>query len=149
MIPSSRHPQTAVERSARLAEEFVAGWNAHDAAWVAALHAPEYEGVDIGRPDVYRGREGAARLVGESLETFPDLSFTREESVIEGNLIAFAWTARGTHKGANLMRIPPTGREIRVRGVSILTVGEAGITRALYVWDTAGLLRDIGLLPRL
>ncbi len=149
MIPSSRHPETASERSIRLVEEFVAGWNAHDAAWVAALHAPDFEGVDIGRPEVYRGSEGAARLVGEVLETFPDLVFTREESLVEGNLIAFAWTARGTHKGGNLMRIPPTGREISVRGVSMLTVGDEGITHALYVWDTAGLLRDIGLLPML
>lgn len=44
---------------------------------------------------------------------------------------------------------PPTRREIRVRGVSILTVGDAGITHGLYVWDTAGLLRNIGLLPEL
>lgn len=109
MIPSSLRPEAALERSSRLVEELLAGWNAHDSPQVAALHAEEFEGVDVGRPAPYRGLEGAALL----------------------------------------MRIPPTGRKVSVRGVSMLTVSEAGITHGLYVWDTAGLLRDIGPPPAL
>jgi hypothetical protein len=47
------------------------------------------------------------------------------------------------------MRIPPTGRSIAVRGTSVLTVESGKIIRGLYVWDVAGLLRSIGLLPEL
>ncbi len=132
----------------RLVEEFLAGWNAHDIPRVAALHAEEFEGVDVGRPGSYRGPKGISQLMSDSLEAFPDLCLTRDGVVIEGDRAVLVWTARGTHKG-RLMRIPPTGREICVRGVSVLTVGEAGITHGLYVWDTAGLLRGIGLLPEL
>jgi predicted ester cyclase len=115
---------------------------------VAALHAAEFEGVDVGRPAPYRGLEGAALLMSESLEAFPDLYLVQEGVVIEGEHAILVWTARGTHKG-KLMRIPPTGREICVRGVSALTIKDGEITRGLYIWDTAGLLRNIGLLPEL
>jgi hypothetical protein len=47
------------------------------------------------------------------------------------------------------MHIPPTGRKIAVRGISVLTIENGKITRGLYVWDAAGLLRTIGLLPEL
>ena len=47
------------------------------------------------------------------------------------------------------MNIPPTGRKVAVQGVSILTVEEHRITRGVYEWDVAGLLRAIGLLPDL
>jgi hypothetical protein len=47
------------------------------------------------------------------------------------------------------MNIPPTGRNVEVLGTSVLTVGDGKIARGLYIWDVAGLLRSIGLLPEL
>jgi hypothetical protein len=47
------------------------------------------------------------------------------------------------------MNIPPTGRAIVLHGVSLLTVSSGKITRASYLWDVAGLLRCLGLLPEL
>jgi predicted ester cyclase len=58
------------------------------------------------------------------------------------------WNVRGTHQGT-LMNIPPTGRQISVRGVSLLTIENAKVRRATYIWDVAGLLRAVGLLPEL
>src|SRR5260370_30587125 len=42
---------------------------------------------------------------------FPDLTFTVDDLLADGNKITVRWTARGTHKGA-LMDISPTGKEI-------------------------------------
>jgi hypothetical protein len=47
------------------------------------------------------------------------------------------------------MNIPPTGRPINARGVSMLTVESGKVWRANYIWDVAGMLREIGLLPDL
>jgi predicted ester cyclase len=71
-----------------------------------------------------------------------------EEMVVQGNRVAVVWKARGTHQGT-LMNIPATGRPVAVRGVTLLTVAEGKVSRALYLWDVAGLLRDLGLLPEL
>ena len=82
------------------------------------------------------------------LTAFPDLQFTNEVPIVEGNRAATSWVANGTHLG-RLMNIPPTGRQVRVRGVSLLTIENDQVQRATYIWDVAGLLRDIGLLPEL
>lgn len=47
------------------------------------------------------------------------------------------------------MHIPPTDRTIEVLGTTFLTIAHGKITREMHIWDVAGLLRDIGLLPDL
>ncbi|NWG19150.1 MAG: ester cyclase [Chloroflexi bacterium] len=58
------------------------------------------------------------------------------------------WRAHATHRGP-LLNIPASGRSIQVRGASLLTFRDGQLWRALYIWDVAGLLRAIGLLPEL
>jgi hypothetical protein len=47
------------------------------------------------------------------------------------------------------MNIPPTGHKVQVRGVSIIDVEDGLIVRGQYIWDLAGMLRHMGLLPEL
>jgi hypothetical protein len=55
---------------------------------------------------------------------------------------------RGTHEG-KVMNIPPSERPIELWGTSFFTVNNGQITYSLHIWDVAGLLRSIGLLPEL
>lgn len=132
----------------RFVRDFLEAWNAHDVERIRAFYAPEYEGVDVSQAEPQRGPEGISRAIARYLQAFPDLRFVEEEIVVQDNRAALVWTAYGTH-GGKLMHIPPTGRKIMVRGTSVLTVEDGKITRGLYIWDVAGLLRDIGLLPEL
>ncbi|MBI4493774.1 MAG: ester cyclase [Chloroflexi bacterium] len=132
----------------RLIAELVDAWNAHDVARVAGFHAADYEGVDVGEPGRQLGPQGIGQTMARYLRAFPDLCLTGEATVIEGNRVALGWKARGTHQGP-LMNIPPTGRAVEVRGVTLLTVEGSKVRRGLYVWDVAGLLRALGLLPDL
>jgi steroid delta-isomerase-like uncharacterized protein len=131
----------------RLVAELLEGWNAHDIARVEALHALEYVGTDVGMAVPCRGPEGVQHMAGH-LRAFPDLRLVAEETIVQDGRAVLVWTARGTHLG-EIMRIPPTEREIVVRGVSLFTVKDMKIARGLHVWDVAGLLRNIGLLPEL
>ncbi len=71
-----------------------------------------------------------------------------EEVIIKRNRIVLFWTATGKHLGP-LLNIPPTGKEVAVRGVTMMTVVGGKIKRGLHIWDLAGLLRSIKLLPEL
>jgi steroid delta-isomerase-like uncharacterized protein len=62
--------------------------------------------------------------------------------------MVMAWIARGTQQGT-LMNIPPTGRAVEVQGMTLFTVQDGQIARSQSVWDLAGMLRAIGLLPEL
>jgi len=66
--------------------------------------------------------------------------------VAEGDTVAVEWTLAGTHRG-RLMGIPPTGRVICLTGVSLLRYRGDWVAADTRVWDFAGLLRQIGLLP--
>lgn len=123
-------------------------WNAHDVERLKSFYAPEYEGVDVGQAEPQYGPRGICQTALRLLQAFPDLRFVEEETVVQDDRAVLVWTAHGTHKG-KLMRIPPTEREVVVRGTSLLTVQNGKIVRGLYIWDVAGLLRSLGLLPEL
>lgn len=66
--------------------------------------------------------------------------------VAEGQTVAVEWTLAGTHRG-RLLGIPATGKPICFTGVSLIRF-QAGLAVAdTRIWDVAGLLRQIGLLP--
>ncbi len=136
----------AIER--QLVTDVVAAWNDHNLERLAGFYAPDYEGVDVGQAAPQHGPEEALRSMADYLRAFPDLHFTLESTVMEGNRVALAWTAHGTHQG-KLMHIPPTGHPIEMRGVTLFTVKEDKIAYSLHIWDVAGFLRAVGLLPEL
>ena len=122
--------------------------NSHDVGRAAEFYSPDYKGVDVSQSAPHHGHAGIRQMLTTYLTAFPDLQFTNESTVVEDNRAVLIWIANGTHRG-RLMNIPPSEHKIQVRGVSVLTLENSRITRALYIWDVAGLLRDIGLLPEL
>ncbi|BAL98951.1 MULTISPECIES: ester cyclase [Caldilinea] len=136
------------KRLAQLAAELTAAWNAHDPQAAAALCAQDYEGENVGEAAPHRGPAGMAASVAAYLRAFPDLHFTVDDVVIEGERVVQVWRAHATHCGP-LLNIPASGRSVQVRGASLLTFRDGKLWRALYIWDVAGVLRAIGLLPEL
>lgn len=128
--------------------ELVEAWNSHDVERVAALYSPAYKGTDVAHALPQVGPEGIIQMVQMYLRAFPDLHFMHEETIIQGNRAALVWRARGTHRGT-LMKIPATGRQIDACGTLLLTVENGKVTQGASIWDVAGLLRSIGLLPDL
>lgn len=136
------------EQLARLAAQLTEAWNSHDPQRVAALCARDYEGENVGEATPHRGPAGMAASVAAYLTAFPDLHFIIDDVVIQGERVVQVWQAHATHRGP-LMNIPATNRRIAVRGASLLTFRAGQLYRAVYIWDVAGLLREIGLLPEL
>lgn len=131
-----------------LLDEVLGAWNAHDADRLAGCYAQEYMGVDVADAAPQTGPAGIRQAALRYFAAFPDLSVRVDELVVEGDRVAVVWTARGTHRGV-LMNIPASGRTVEVQGVSVLAVRNQQIVRAFTMWDVAGLLRALGLLPEL
>jgi steroid delta-isomerase-like uncharacterized protein len=136
------------QQLAQLGADLMAAWNSHDLDRVAALHAAGFVGWDIAQPEPQVGIEGIRRCMSGYLQAFPDLHLSADASVIEHDQMVLVWRARGTQRGT-LMNIPPTGRTVEVQGMTLITVQDGRIARSQSVWDVAGLLRAIGLLPEL
>lgn len=132
----------------QLLERLMQLWNSHDTASAAEIYAPNYVGIDVTDHTRVNGPEGVGKQLERFYRAFPDLVFKAEETVFEENRAVMYWTARGTHHGM-LLNIPPTGRRVRVNGVSMLRIESGKIVHATHLWDMAALLRMIGLLPEL
>jgi steroid delta-isomerase-like uncharacterized protein len=79
---------------------------------------------------------------------FPDLRFTIEDEIAEGNKIAVRWTLRATHLGEYQGR-PPTGKTIAVTGISIFQIANGKIQEITVNMDRLGQFQQLGWLPPL
>jgi steroid delta-isomerase-like uncharacterized protein len=143
--------ETSISQTKAITElltELLEAWNAHDSSRVMALYAQTYEGTDVGEANPQRGPEAVRQMVTRYLRAFPDLEFIEQETIVQGQRAVLMWKARGTHRGP-LMNIPATNRLTEIRGVWLLTVKDGKITHETSIWDVAGFLRSIGLLPEL
>lgn len=77
---------------------------------------------------------------------FPDLHFTVEELVAEGDKVVVRWSLRGTQLGDYQGR-PPTGRAVSVTGMSLFRLADGKIQEITVSMDRLGLSRQLGWLP--
>jgi predicted ester cyclase len=80
------------------------------------------------------------------LAGLPDLQVTIEELVAEGDKVAVRRSYAGTHR-EELLGIPPTGKQVRISGISIFRLAEAMIAEHWEQLDRLALMQQLGALP--
>lgn len=105
-------------------------------------HAPAEPGHDAETQDRERLKEEFAR----NREAFPDLTFNVEDIVAEDDTVAVRWTATGTHQG-QLMDLPPTGKEVALKGMNFLRFEDGKIAEDWVLWDSMGMMQQLGMGP--
>ncbi len=89
----------------------------------------------------------ALRTVATMLRTaFPDLHFTIEELIADGDLVAGRMTMRGTHDGP-LMGVPATGRQVQQTHMHFVRFRDGKAVEHWGLRDDVGLMRQLGLMP--
>ena len=103
---------------------------------VEQVPLPDQEPGLSGLQDVLRGMRAA----------FPDMHWTVEEQIAEGDKVVtrFEWT--GTHKAA-FFGVPATGRPVRVWGVVIDRLEGGKIKDTRLIMDALGLMMQLGAFP--
>ena len=105
----------------------------------AVFHVP-------GRPEPMVGPAGYLGIVEMMRSGFPDIQWTVEELISEGDKVAARFTMRGTHRGT-FMGVPPTQKPITVQAINIYHLKNGQIVREYGAPDLLGLLAQIGALP--
>src|SRR5215217_8615716 len=93
-------------------------------------------------PDATGIAEGARRI-GDFVTSLPDLEWTFDEVIAEGDRVAARWTTRGTHDG-DLLGFAPTGKPVEFTGISFFTVHCGKVVEFQTEMDAAGLLEQVG-----
>ena len=89
------------------------------------------------------GRDGLRYAVGIFLAAFPDLHWTLDEQVAEGDTVISRFTMTGTHRGP-FLGIPATGKAVSVWGVVIDVVRDGLFAESRIIMDTMSLMQQLG-----
>ena len=122
-----------------------------------ALGAEDYEALkDVLAADlaVYAhcaalpaGREEALQRIRVWNAAFADSCCTIEEQMAEGQRVATRLTLRAVHSRGDFMRVPPTGKQIEIGGITIERIQDGKIVERRVSYDNAQLMQQLGLVP--
>jgi steroid delta-isomerase-like uncharacterized protein len=120
--------------------------NKKNLALVDELFASTFIDHDSSMPEA-NGPAGVKRLAAMVHLGFPDLHFTIEDMVAEGDKVVYRYSVRGTHEN-DFMGIVATGKQINMTGIHIYRVGDGKLQEEWENWDMLGLMRQLGVLPQ-
>jgi predicted ester cyclase len=97
-------------------------------------------------PGTPGGLAGAKQTITMYLTAFPDLHFTVEDVIAEGDKVVARLTVRGTQQGA-FMGVPPTGKQATSAAIDINRIANGKSVEHWLQMDTLGLMQQLGALP--
>jgi steroid delta-isomerase-like uncharacterized protein len=105
----------------------------------AVFHVP-------GAPEPLRGPAGYLAVIGMMRSGFPDIQWTLDEMIAEGDRVAARFTMRGTHQGT-FFGVPPTGKKIAVTAMNFYRLSGGQFVEERGQPDLLALMQQIGAIP--
>jgi steroid delta-isomerase-like uncharacterized protein len=120
--------------------------NQGNLALLDELVSSDYVEHDPNYPQPVRGAEGLKQYFQTFRSAFPDLHFTIEDIIGEGDTVAVRQTGRGTHQG-ELFGIPPTGKQLTVTAMIFHRFVNGKPVESWVNSDSMGMLQQLGVIP--
>jgi predicted ester cyclase len=117
-------------------------WNQKSEAAIDEMFSPEGKAYGFPEPDSVADAEAFKGLHRDFCGAFPDLQFTLEDIVAEGDMVAVRWRVEATHKG-NQLGFPASHRRATLTGSSFLRIGQGRILEGWNQMDMVGLFRRL------
>lgn len=94
------------------------------------------------------GPEAPKAALGMFRAAFPDLQFTADDMIGEGDKVVVRGTMSGTHKG-EFMGMPPTNKSFKIKFIDILEIHDSQGTAHWGMTDQAAMMEQLGLAPQM
>lgn len=118
------------------------GWSAGNLAGADDVLAEDFVLHDPVASREVEGRDAERALITGLRQAIPDLTFTIDDIVADGDNVTIRWMARGTH-GGELLGFAGTGRALAIRGVDMYRLRDGRIAESWTFWDLPGMLRTV------
>jgi steroid delta-isomerase-like uncharacterized protein len=141
-----RRTPVSLEENKEIIRRWAEVWNQGNLDAVDEFVSDTYVRHDPNTPKV-RGPEEEKQLMAMYLSAFPDLHFTIEDMIAEGDKVVGRLTARGTHKG-ELLGIPPTDKQITLTMTETFRLGEGKIAEQWVNMDALGMMQQLGAVSQ-
>lgn len=126
------------------ARRYLDGWVARDAGAVLATLTPDGTYEDPSSRGPLSGEAFRAYMQG-LWQAFPDLTFSIESIGEMGpDLVAAQWVMTGTNHGS-MMGLPPTGKQIALRGADFFRMKDGLIQSVTGYFDSRAVPSQLGL----
>ncbi len=138
----------STKENKELVRQTIKEWNAinGDVAKMRSLYdkyyAPSFIYHDVSAGDM--NREQTIQDMVTYLSAFPDVNYTIDDILAEGDKTVIRCTMQATHKGT-FMGIPATGKQILVKGVEIDKIVAGKIAEAWGFSDSLGMMTQLGV----
>jgi steroid delta-isomerase-like uncharacterized protein len=137
----------SVETQKGLVQRFFAEvFNQQDTASATALIAASFIAHHPAFPDGIRGSAGIMQMLSTFRAGLPDLRYTVDDLIAEGDKVAARWSAGGSHQGV-FLGVPPSGKAVTITGIDIFRIADYQLVEAWVNSDFLGLLQQIGAIP--
>jgi steroid delta-isomerase-like uncharacterized protein len=136
-----------IETNKRIMHRFTEFINSASEKLAAELISPNAVFHVPGRPEPLQGPAGYLEIIGMMRVGFPDIQWTLEEMIAEGDKVAARFTMRGTHQGT-FFGVPPTGKKIAVSAMNFYRLSDGQFVEERGQPDLLGLLQQIGAVPK-
>lgn len=97
-------------------------------------------------PGLPQGQEGARLFYAGFIAAFPDAQFTPDDTIIQDDRLVTRYHLEMTHLG-EFQGIPPTGRRVRLDGISFMRFADGKVAERWNEADFLGLMRQLGAIP--
>jgi steroid delta-isomerase-like uncharacterized protein len=133
------------EEERSLVRRYVEAFNTKNAALLAEIVAPNYILHLPPAPQPLVGLDAAIQVLEAFATGFPDLRFTANDIVVEGERVVLHWVLEGTHRGV-FQGIPATGKKISIEGMSLHRFAGDRIAETHIVADNLAMLQQLGVV---
>jgi len=143
MLANDSHQNKQVVR--RIFEDMV---NSANTQLLNELIAEDYEGTQAGAPAT--GRTAFAATMENLRHAFPDIHYSIDDLLAEGDRVSVRWRWSGTHRGVfrtPLGEYPPTGKHVANDGIAVFQLKEGRAWRSWLITDRLGFLQRLGGTP--
>ncbi|HEX7096155.1 MAG TPA: ester cyclase [Acidimicrobiales bacterium] len=106
------------------------------------LAADDYVGHGLGGAG---GAEALRRDTEGYVSAFPDLEFSIEDTIVEGDKVVVKTTMRATNKGP-FAGVPASGNRVEIGGCDVFRVVNGKIAEGWTLCDSGTLLMQIGAM---
>jgi len=134
----------ANKKTARQAHE---AFEKNDVTLLDKITDPGYKIHFPGQPKELNYEE-SKKLQADYNAAFPDAKITIEQQIAERDMVLSRLTYTGTHKG-KMQGIAPTGKSIKVTGMSLQRFEKGKIVEEWVEFDMLGMLQQIGAVTEL
>lgn len=141
MMTGCQQKPDASQQLKPIVDKYVAIWNSGNYDELSAIIDPHFVRHANLQPNV-EGLDGIKKVISGFRTAYPDVKITVNDEVYSGGESAGLWTFTGTNSGAGEM--PPTGKSVKIWGVSILHFANGKLVEEWVAFDNQSLMTQLG-----